>query len=57
MVLLKLVSCESLFLTVLFCGSLLLPWCFCVAGFYRYFAVAYASDVLGVVPTFLVHYF
>jgi len=46
---LKLVTCESLFLSVLFCGSLFLPSFFCEARFYLYSAV-YAYDVLGDVP-------
>jgi len=47
----KLVAFESLFLCVLFCWSLFLPCFFCEAGFYLYFAAAYASDVLDDVST------
>ena len=45
---LSLFRCESLFLSVLFCGNLF---------FYLYFVGVYASDVLGDVSMFLVHYF
>jgi len=36
---LKLVACESLFLSVLFCESLFLAWFLCEVGFYLYSAV------------------
>jgi len=43
--------CEFI-LSVLFCGSLFLPCCFCEAGFYRYSAVAYCNS-----PIFSLFYF
>jgi len=54
---LKLVAFESLFLSVLFCGSLFLPGFFYESDFYLYPSVAFASDVLGDVSMFIVHYF
>lgn len=54
---LKLVACENSFLSVLFCGNLFLPWFVFEAGFYLYSTDVYASDVLGDVPMYLVHYF
>jgi len=54
----KLVACEILFLSVLFCGRLFIHGFFCEAGFYLYSAAAYASDVLDDVPTCpIMHYF